>query len=293
MFITAPGGTYVDATLGGGGHARMALQRLDPGGRLIGIDADPDALAFARNLLKEESGRFVSVQGRFGNIKAILTELGVPPVQGVLFDLGVSSHQLDEPSKGFSHRGNTHLDMRMDPSQPRDAVAVLNTLDQNDLERIFREYGEERHARRIARRIVERRKQRTIEQTGELSALIEEAVGKRFLTKSLSRVFQAVRIEVNDELGQLERGLSGAVDVLAPSGRLLVISYHSLEDRIVKQFVKTMSATSAPSGNKLVPPVALQPRLRMLTRKALVPTSQEQTMNPRSRSARLRAAEKV
>lgn len=291
--LTAPRGIYVDATLGGGGHAHSVLQRLDPHGRLIGIDADPDALTAARELLVEYQDRLVSVHDRFGNLKTILSQLQISSVQGVLFDLGVSSYQLNEPSKGFTFRVDERLDMRMDRSQPGDAVLVLNTATADELERIFREYGEERYARQIARRIVERRRITKIETSGELSELVEAAVGKRFLTKSLARVFQAIRITVNDELHQLEAGLRDSLDVLAPSGRLVVISYHSLEDRIVKQFLKAASATSKPSGTKLIPDIPVQPRLRILTKKPVEPTREEQSANPRSRSARLRAAEKL
>jgi 16S rRNA (cytosine1402-N4)-methyltransferase len=293
FLLTAPGGTYVDATLGGGGHALLVLQRLDLRGRLIGIDADHDALTFARDLLNEYGQQFIPVHDRFGNIKEVLAQLGISSVLGILFDLGVSSHQLDEPSKGFTFRANERLDMRMDRAQPRDAVLVLNTLDRDELERILREYGEERHARKIASRIVERRKKRKIEMSGELSGIVEEVVGKRFLTKSLARVFQAIRIEVNDELHQLEQALNDSLDLLSPTGRMVVISYHSLEDRIVKQFLKAASATSIPSATKLAPPLSVEPRLRILTRKVVEATAQEQAVNPRARSARLRAAEKI
>lgn len=293
FLLTAPKGIYVDATLGGGGHALGVLRQLDPEGRLIGIDADPDALASSRDLLNQYKNQFLPVHDRFGNMKAALAGLGVSSVQGVLFDLGVSSHQLDEPSKGFTFRVDERLDMRMDRSQPRDAVLILNTVSTEELERILRDYGEERYARQIARRIAERRKTRRIEMSGELSGLVEEVVGKRFLTKSLARVFQALRIEVNDELRQLELGLRSSVDLLAPSGRLVVISYHSLEDRIVKHFLKASSATSRPSGTKLLPDHPVQPVLKILTKKAVEASEAEQTSNPRSRSARLRAAEKI
>ena len=263
------------------------------GGRLIGIDADPDALRFARDLLKDYDNQFLAFHDRFGNIRPVLSGLGISSVQGILFDLGVSSYQLDAPSKGFSFRRNERLDMRMDRAQPRDAILVLNTLEVDELERIFREYGEEHHARKIAKRIAQERTRRKIEFSGELAALVEDVVGKRYLTKSLARVFQAIRIEVNDELHQLEQGLQASLQFLASGGRLVVISYHSLEDRIVKQFFRRASATSIPSGTKLIPDTPVEPLLKVLTKSSVKPSQQEQAGNPRSRSARLRAAEKI
>ena len=293
FLVTAPGGTYVDATLGGGGHAEALLQRLTPSGRLIGLDADPDALSFAGERLKRFGDRSTLVQGNFGKLESILSRFGLATVAGVLFDLGVSSFQLDEGSKGFSFRTDERLDMRMDRSQERDAVTILGETNAEDLTRIFREYGEERYARRIAKKIVERRQQAPVRTSGELSALVAEAVGSRFLTKSLARIFQAIRIEVNNELKHLESGLRQAIDVVAPGGRIVVISYHSLEDRIVKQEFKAASATSIRSGTALLPDRPVEARLKILTKKPVEALHKEQSENPRSRSAKLRAAERV
>ena len=293
FLITAPNGTYVDATLGGGGHAEALLHRLGSSGRLIGLDADIDALSFAGERLKRFEERSTLVQGNFAKLVSILSGLGLRSVSGILFDLGVSSFQLDDGSKGFSFRADDVLDMRMDRSQSRDAITVLRDLDADGLARILREYGEEKHARRIARKIVERRKQYPIRTSGQLSALVAEAVSSRFLTKSLARVFQAIRIEVNNELKHIESGLRQAIDFVAPGGRIVVISYHSLEDRIVKQEFKAASATSVRSGTPLLPDRPVKARLRILTKKPIEASDREQSENPRARSAKLRAAERI
>lgn len=293
LLITAPEGTYVDATLGGGGHAEALVQRLGPSGRLIGLDADRDALSYAGERLKRFRDRTTLVHENFSKLESAISRFGITSVAGVLFDLGVSSHQLDDGSKGFSFRTDTRLDMRMDGSQERDAVAVLREFDAEQLAKIFREYGEEKHAWRIAKKIVERRMQHPIVTSGELAALVEDIVGSRFLTKSLARIFQAIRIEVNNELEYLAIGLNQAIDVVAPGGRIVMISYHSLEDRIVKQLFKTASATSIRSGTALLPDRPVQPRLKILTKKPIEASRKEQSENPRARSAKLRAAERV
>ncbi len=293
LLVTAPEGIYVDATLGGAGHAEALLQHLAPGGRLIGIDADADAIAAARERLTDETGRCVLVQSDFGSFGAVLSKLRINSVNGVLFDLGVSSFQLDQGSRGFSFRADDRLDMRMDRRRPRDAEAVLREISADELTRLLKEYGEERHARRIARKIIEHRRRTPIRTTGDLAAIVREAVGQRFLTKSLARVFQSLRIAVNDELGQLERGLSEAIDLVVPGGRIVTISYHSLEDRIIKQQFKAASATSVRSETALLPDRPVEPRLKILTRKPVVASPGELARNPRARSAKLRAAERI
>jgi len=293
LLITAPEGTYVDATLGGGGHAETLLQHLGPSGRLIGFDADRDALSFAGERLKKFGDQSTLVEANFAKLESVVSGLGLTTVSGVLFDLGVSSFQLDEGSKGFSFRTDTRLDMRMNRSQERDAVAVLREFNAEQLAKMFFGYGEEKHGRRIAKEIVQRRIQHPIVTSGELAALVEDVVGSRFLTKSLARVFQAIRIEVNDELKNLESGLQQAVDLVVSGGRIVVISYHSLEDRIVKQHFKTASATSVRSGTVLLPDRPVEPRLKILTKKPVEASRVEQSENPRARSAKLRAAERV
>jgi 16S rRNA (cytosine1402-N4)-methyltransferase len=293
FLITAPEGTYVDATLGGGGHAEALLQQLGPSGRLIGLDADQDALSFAGERLKRFGDRSILVQGNFGKLESVLSRIGVTAVTGVLFDLGVSSFQLDEGAKGFSFRSDARLDMRMDRGLVRDAVTILGNFTADDLTRIFRDYGEERYARRIARKIVDRRKRDPILTSGQLSALVAEAVGSRFLTKSLARIYQAIRIEVNDELKNLECGLRQAIDLITPGGRIVAISYHSLEDRIVKQEFKAASATSVRSGTALLPDRPVDAKLKILTKKVVEASSTEQSENFRARSAKLRAAERI
>jgi 16S rRNA (cytosine1402-N4)-methyltransferase len=210
-----------------------------------------------------------------------------------LLDLGVSSYQIDEPSKGFSFQTDELLDMRMDRHQQVDAKHVVNQYDEQALVDILWTYGEEKHSRRIAKAIVQRRIEQPIETTGQLAALIERTIGGRFLNKTLARVFQAIRIEVNNELENLRQALCDCVDVLNPGGRLVVISYHSLEDRLVKYAFRAASAQSIPSGNKIIPDTPLQPVLTMLTRKPVTASEEEMAVNPRSRSAKLRAAEKV
>jgi 16S rRNA (cytosine1402-N4)-methyltransferase len=291
--ITSTTGLYVDATLGGGGHAESILQRLDPTGMLIGFDADPDAIQFAANRLSEFGRRAQLVHNNFRNIASSLAQREIPRVDGMLFDLGVSSHQFDEPTRGFSFRSDDLLDMRMDRSQPLDARTVVNEYEENDLSDVFWKYGEERSSRSIARVLVKRRAESKIETTGELAAVVRTVVGDRFLVKSLARIFQALRIEVNNELENLEIALREALTVLGDGGRIVVISYHSLEDRIVKDFFKHEAALFQPSGHKLVPDTQLVPTLRILTKKPVEASENETNFNPRARSAKLRAAERI
>jgi len=291
--VTRADGVYVDATLGGGGHAEAILQKLGAKGKLIGLDADADAIAEAGKRLKPYGKQAVLVNENFRSLNAVLAAQGYQNVLGVLFDLGVSSFQLDESSKGFSFRGDERLDMRMDRSQPLDAQAVVNSYDEQQLADIIWKYGEEKNGRRIARAITRIRGRHTIETTGQLADVIESVVGNRFVTKSLARVFQAIRIEVNNELENLRQALLEAVETVERHGRIVVISYHSLEDRIVKQTFKTAAATSIPSGSKLLPDTPVEPRIAVITKKPVLPASQEQSNNPRARSAKLRAAERL
>jgi 16S rRNA (cytosine1402-N4)-methyltransferase len=291
--LTARNGFYVDGTLGGGGHAEAILEQLAPTGTLIGIDLDDDALTAAGKRLERYSERVLFVKENFRNITSVLSQHGVNRVQGILLDLGISSYQIDEPTKGFSFQMDEQLDMRMDRLQRADAKQIINQYDEQALVDVFWKYGEEKHSRRIAKAIVQRRIEQPIETTGQLAAIIERTVGGQFLNKSLARVFQAIRIEVNNELENLRHVLYDCVDALNPGGRLVVISYHSLEDRLVKYAFRAASAQSIPSGNKIIPDTPLQPVLKILTRKPVTASEEEMAANPRSRSAKLRVGEKI
>jgi len=291
--VTARNGFYIDGTLGGGGHAEAILEQLAPSGKLIGIDLDDDALEAASKRLVRFRECAIFVKGNFRNIKSVLSQNRMNPVQGILLDLGVSSYQIDEPAKGFSFQMDELLDMRMDSQQQVDAKHIVNQYDEQALVDILWKYGEEKHSRRIAKAIVQRRIEQPIETTGQLANLIERTVGGQFLNKTLARVFQAIRIEVNNEIENLRQALCDCVDILNPGGRLVVISYHSLEDRLVKYAFRAASARVIPSGNKIIPDMPLQPMLKVLTKKPVTASEEEMTMNPRSRSAKLRAAEKI
>ena len=286
-------GIYVDATLGGGGHSEAILRQLRPGSRLIGIDADSDAIGHAEQRLRSFGDRFTAVQANFHDLGAVLGRLGVSELDGVLFDLGVSSHQIDELTRGFSFQGDGPLDMRMDRSKPLTAAEILNTYEVGSLERIFKQYGEERMARRIARAVDRRRQRQPFAHASSLVETVAGVVGGRFLTKTLARVFQALRIEVNAELEALTRGLQQAISGLRVEGVLVVISYHSLEDRIVKTLFADLSRRVRPMSHPLAPPEEIEPTLEVLTRKPVVPGSEEINTNPRARSAKLRAARKI
>lgn len=291
--ITAENGTYVDGTLGGGGHAEAICERLQGTGALIGIDADADAITAATERLQRFHQTVELVNDNTANIARILHTRNISTIHGLLLDLGVSSFQLDEATKGFSFRADERLDMRMDRRQPLDAYGVVNTYEEAELADVIFHYGEERASRRIARRIVERRNTSPIETTGQLAAVIESSVGARFAVKSLARVFQAVRIEVNNELHRLKTILADTLPFMAAGGRYVVISYHSLEDRIVKTFFNECAADMIPSGNKYLPDTPRIPELRVITKKPLEASDEEQQRNPRSRSAKLRAAERI
>lgn len=291
--LTAKEGVYIDGTLGGGGHAEAVLENITPGGTLIGIDADEDAHSEAHKRLARFENHVVFVHDNVVNLKTILSAHSVSSVRGILLDLGVSSHQLDQGEKGFSYRMNNLLDMRMDKRQALTAGMVVNTYDDARLAEVLWKYGEEPHSRRLARAIVRRRTERPIETTGDLAEVIEDTAGAKYRIKTLSRVFQSLRIEVNNELENLKHILADAVDLLAPAGRIVVLSYHSLEDRIVKNFFAERSAILQRSAHPMIPDTVLTPQLRLLTRKPVTASEEEQQRNPRARSAKLRAAEKV
>jgi 16S rRNA (cytosine1402-N4)-methyltransferase len=286
-----PGGRFIDGTLGGGGHARALLQAAQPGGALLGIDADPAALAAASARLQATglpAASYTLHHGRFGDMAAIARSYGFAGVDGILLDLGVSSHQLDTPARGFSFSADGPLDMRLDPTRGPSAADLVNGLDETALADIIYRYGEERGSRRIARLIVAQRERAPLSTTGELAALVARAIGRggRDRIHPATRTFQALRIAVNGELEQLEAALPQAIDLLSPGGRLAVISFHSLEDRIVKLFFRAESGYGGSMNEK-------PPRLRIVTKKPIEAGPAEQQANPRARSAKLRVAERI
>ncbi|MDZ7373878.1 MAG: 16S rRNA (cytosine(1402)-N(4))-methyltransferase RsmH [candidate division KSB1 bacterium] len=286
-------GRYVDATIGGGGHADEILSRLRPPGKLLGIDWDPDAIQIVARRFLDRKDQVTIVCGNFADLDRIAMEQALAPVHGVLFDLGVSSWQIDRPERGFSFDRDGPLDFRMDPRQKLTAFELVNRAPAEHLERMIREYGEERYAARIARLIVERRAAQPISTTRQLAQIVRTAVRGPHVAKSLARVFQAIRIAVNRELENLERGLAAAESVLCPGGRVVVISYHSLEDRTVKQFFRAGERRCVCPPEAPVCRCGRPGRLRVLTRRPIRPSEDEVRRNPRARSARLRAAEKV
>jgi len=282
-----PGGRYCDATLGAGGHSFAVLERSAPDGRVVGLDRDPAAIATAGARLQPFGDRVTLVHARFSEARAVLERLGMIPVDGFLVDLGVSSPQLDRPERGFSFRTDGPLDMRMDPTTGETAAELIRRVDEAELTRIIREQGEERHAARVARAIIEARRAGPVETTGKLAAIVARAIPRHEYGKNpATRTFQALRISVNDELGELERFLDVAADCLRPGGRLVVIAFHSLEDRIVKRRLRELAGRGgAGSANPAL--------LRILTKHVVVPGDAERARNPRARSARLRAAERL
>ncbi len=290
FLISGADGVYVDGTLGGGGHAEAICRQLGGNGRLICFDADEDALRVGAQRLQEFSERVSFVHSNFRYLRSELANLHIARVSGLLLDLGVSSYQIDEESKGFSFRADEKIDMRMDRRQALTGWDVVNTYEAERLADVIWRYGEERNSRRIARRVTEAR---PVDSTGMLAAVIESAVGKKFIVKTLARVFQAIRMEVNDELRSLEQVLADSVELIAPGGRIVVIAYHSLEDRIVKTFFKNASLDRIPSGNKYVPDTQVTPTLRVLTKSPVMARDDEVGRNPRARSAKMRAAERV
>ncbi|HEX9555994.1 MAG TPA: 16S rRNA (cytosine(1402)-N(4))-methyltransferase RsmH [Reyranella sp.] len=287
------GGRYVDGTFGAGGYSSAVLDRAQC--QVIALDRDPDAIAAGQVLAERYAPRLRLIEGRFGDMAELLSAEGVDEVDGVALDLGVSSMQFDQADRGFSFRASGPLDMRMERSGPS-AADLVNEADEAELADIIWRYGEERKSRRVARAIVEARRQKPIETTGELAEIVRRAVGPQGRDESdpATRTFQALRIAVNDELGELERGLAAAEQVLAPGGRLAVVSFHSLEDRAVKQFVRAR-AGRVPAPSRHAPPRAQNraATLSDLTRKPVLPSADEIAKNPRARSARLRVAEKL
>jgi len=273
------GDTVLDATLGGGGHSKEMLKKITPGGMLLAMDADPAAIDRARENFKDFTGSFKLVNSNFRRLGEALDREGIDKVDAALFDIGISSYQMDEGARGFSIKNPGPLDMRMDPGQKISAKDLVNRLREEELSDIIKDLGEERFHRRIARAIVERRREKKIETTDDLASVICRAVGgRRGKLDPATRTFQAIRIAVNDELGALRGALEQIVDRLKTGGRVAVISFHSLEDRIVKNKFKEYSAGGF---------------IKILTKKPVRPTDAESTDNPRSRSGRLRVAERI
>lgn len=290
-----PGKIYVDCTLGGSGHAKAICEKIVPGGLLIGIDQDKDAIRNAKKVLKPYWSNIRLFHDNFINLSAILSQLNIAAVDGILLDLGISLHQLESSGRGFSFKKDEPLDMRMNTESSIKAEDLINRAEEKNLVRIFKEYGEERWARRIARRIVESRRDKRIGSSKELAQIVCRAVPKRAAQRihPATRVFMALRIAVNKELERLDLFMKNAADFLNPKGRLCVLSFHSLEDRIVKHRIKALEKGC------ICPPdfpecVCSKKRIvSALTRKVLRPTEEEIAINPMARSAKLRAIEKI
>lgn len=290
-----PDGIYVDGTLGGGGHSSGICQQLSERGTLIGIDRDRDALNAAQKRLEPYQCNKIFVQSNYSDIKNVLDQLGIDEIDGALLDLGVSSFQLDNSERGFSYMQDAPLDMRMSQDDSFTAYDVVNTYSEKELFNIIKTYGEERWAARISKFIVEGRKESPIETTGQLVDIIKAAIpaaARRDGPHPAKRSFQAIRIEVNDELGQLERAVEEFCDVLAPKGRLCIITFHSLEDRIVKNIFNTRANPCTCPKEFPVCVCGKVADIKKVTGKPIIPTDEELEVNPRSRSAKLRVAEK-
>jgi len=291
-----PDGIYVDGTLGGAGHAQGIARKLGPKGILICIDRDDEAIMASRPRLASAECRVEIVQGNYAEIKEILSELGIDKIDGALLDLGVSSHQLDDPQRGFSYMCDAPLDMRMDQSESGGAKVIVNEYSKEELARIIREYGEERFANRIATLIEKARKEKPIETTGELVSIIKDAIpaaARREGPHPAKRTFQAIRIAVNDELGGLKRAVEDFCDVLNPGGRLCIISFHSLEDRIVKEIINRRENPCTCPKNIPVCVCGKKPDVKKVNKKPILPSEGEEAENPRARSAKLRICEKL
>lgn len=291
-----PAGIYVDGTAGGGGHSLEIVKRLTAGGRLIAIDRDDAALCAASKRLSDYSDRVTFVKSNFSSVKQVLTELGISKINGILMDLGVSSYQLDTPERGFSHNNDAPLDMRMDTSATLDAYMVVNNYSREQLKKIIYDYGEDKFAPRIANAIVNAREIKPIETTGELVKIIKSAIpaaAREGGHHPAKRTFQAIRIEVNGELDAIAPAIDSAVEMLDKGGRICIITFHSLEDRIVKQtYAKHAEGCTCPKSF----PVCVcgkTPLVKVVTRKPIVPSERELEENPRSRSSKLRIAEKL
>ena len=293
ILIRDPDGVYIDGTIGGGGHAKVLLDKLTDKALYIGIDRDATAIEHCKKRFKNSTTTVELCKGNFSMMNEIAERMGVKGVDGVLLDLGVSSAQIDSPERGFSFSSDGPLDMRMDQDSGINATDLIKSLPERELADLIYEFGEERHSRKIASAIVDFQKKSPVETTSDLSSIVKRVIMGNMKTKSLARVFQALRIAVNEELSSLEKGLTIAVELLNKGGRIVVLSYHSLEDRIVKNQLRDMSksrieAPEMPTGYR--EQVKL---LNLLTKKVIRPTESEIRSNPRSRSARLRAAEKV
>ena len=287
-----PDGIYVDGTLGGAGHSSEIIRRLSTNGKLVGIDRDEEALKASKERLKDYNN-VIYVHNNHYNIKEVLYELGIDGVDGILLDLGVSSYQLDNPERGFSYMSDSNLDMRMDKSQKKTAKEVINNYSEEKLANIIYEYGEEKFSRRIARNIVLHRKNKEIETTGELVSIIKESVPFSNDGHPAKRTFQAIRIEVNDEIDTLYNTVTNSIDALKSGGRLCILTFHSLEDRAVKNAFKDAEGhCTCPPGLPYCACGAVK-KGKIITKKPILPSEEEMKINSRSKSAKLRIFEKI
>lgn len=292
-----PDGVYVDATLGGAGHSEYLLSKLSPKGHLYAFDQDATAIEHAKKRLAPyiEKGMVTFVQDNFRHLKLRLEKLGVDEIDGICYDLGVSSPQLDERERGFSYKQDAPLDMRMNRHADFSAYQVVNDYDYHDLVRIFFKYGEDKFSKQIARKIEQARQIKPIETTTELAEIIKSAKPAKELKKKghpAKQIFQAIRIEVNDELGAADESIQQAIDLLAVDGRISVITFHSLEDRLTKQLFKEALTVDVPKGLPFIPD-DLKPKLELISRKPILPSAEELEINNRAHSAKLRVARKV
>ena len=293
--VTDPKGIYVDCTLGGAGHSHALAEQLDPEATIIGLDQDEDAIKAAVVRMSDVDCKFIPVKKNFQYVADVLQDMQIDEIDGVMFDLGVSSYQLDTPERGFSYMQDGPLDMRMDMNSDKSAYDVVNKYSESDLYRIIKDYGEERWAKRIASFIVQGRKEKPIERTGELVSIIKKAIpagARKDGPHPAKRTFQAIRIEVNDELGILKTAFEAAAEHLKPGGRICIITFHSLEDRIAKQTLKLM-ATNCICPPELPVCVCHHKAILKANRHAIEPSAEELEHNPRARSAKLRVGTRI